>query len=123
MYKNNFLEALEVLKSQNNRNLFYQFTPVLMKEVPKLMVKALIEQGRNLKPIQLLPAFVNCNEEIQSLEVIKYLEFCVEKLKITEKALHNLLLSLYAKYDTYKLMEYLNLQGQDIMMVIVTKIK
>lgn len=118
MYKNNFLEALEVLKSQNNRNLFYQFTPVLMKEVPKLMVKALIEQGRILKPIKLLPAFVNCNEEIQSLEVIKYLEFCVEKLKITEKALHNLLLSLYAKYDTYKLMEYLNIQGQDIMMVI-----
>lgn len=117
MYKNNFHEALEVLKSQNNKELYYQFTPILMKEVPKLVVKTLIEQGRHLKPIKLLPAFVNCDEEYQCIEVIKYLEFCIDKLKNPEKAIHNLLLSLYAKYNTQKLMDYLNSQGQDIIMV------
>lgn len=117
MYKNNFLEALEVLKSQNDKELLYQFAPILMKEVPKLVIKTLIEQGRHLKPIRLLPAFVNCDEEYQCIEVIKYLEFCIDKLKNSEKAIHNLLLSLYAKYNTEKLMEYLNSQGQDIIMV------
>lgn len=117
IYKNNFLEALEVLKSQNNRELFYQFTPLLMKEVPKLMVKALKDQKGNLSAVKLLPAFVSCDEEHQSLEVIQYLEFCIEQLKNTEKAIHNLLLSLYAKYDPQKLMNYINSQGQDIVMV------
>lgn len=117
MYKNNFVEALDVLKSQNNKELFYQFTPILMKEIPKFVVKTLIDQGRHLKPIKLLPAFVNCDEEYQCTEVMKYLEFCIDRLKSQEKAIHNLLLSLYAKYNPQKLMEYLKLQGSDIMMV------
>lgn len=119
MYKNNFVEALDVLKSQNNKELFYQFTPILMKEIPKLVVKTLIDQGRHLKPIKLLPAFVNCDEEYQCIEVIKYLEFCIDRLKSQEKAIHNLLLSLYAKYNPQKLMEYLKVQGNDIIMVSV----
>lgn len=81
------------------------------------MVKALIDQKSNLSPVKLLPAFVNCDREYQSMEVIKYLEFCVDKLKNSDKAIHNLLLSLYVKYDEGKLMSYLNSQGQDILMV------
>lgn len=123
MYKNNFVEALDVLKSQNNKELFYQFTPILIKEIPKFVIKTLIDQGRHLKPIKLLPAFVNCDEEYQCIEVIKYLEFCIDKLKNPEKAIHNLLLSLYAKYNPLKLMEYLNAQGDDIMMVVNINLK
>lgn len=121
LYKNNYLEALQVLKSQNNRELFYQFSPVLMQEVPKYTVKALIEQGRNLVPVKLLPTLVSCDDELHSREVITYLEFCVDTLKNTEKAIHNLLISLYAKYDPHKLMKYLEAQGRELLMVCTTK--
>ncbi|XP_050295734.1 vacuolar protein sorting-associated protein 18 homolog isoform X2 [Anthonomus grandis grandis] len=114
IFKNNFREALEVLKSQNNLELYYQCAPVLMQEVPKHMVKTLIEQGKKLVPLRLLPALVSCDGELHSLEVIKYLEFCITKLKNTDRAIHNFLLSLYAKYDPEKLMDYLSSQEQEL---------
>lgn len=120
LYKNNYLEALQVLKSQNNRELFYQFSPILMQEVPKYTVKALMEQGRNLSPVQLLPTLVSCDDELHSREVITYLEFCIDTLKNTEKAIHNLLVSLYAKHDPQKLMKYLESQGRELLLVCIT---
>lgn len=117
LYKNNYLEALQVLKNQNNRELFYQFSPVLMQEVPKHTVKALVEQGRNLAPVKLLPTLVSCNDQLRSKEVITYLEFCVDTLKSTEKAIHNLLVSLYAKYEPNNLMKYFETQGRELLLV------
>lgn len=117
IYKNSFHEALDVLKSQNNKELFYQFSPILMQEIPKFTVKALIEQGSNLVPRKLLPAFANCEDEMHCNEIITYLEFCVDKLLTTEPAIHNLLISLYAKSNSEKLMIYLDRQGQDLAMV------
>lgn len=72
IFKNNFREALEVLKSQNNLELYYQFAPVLMQEVPKHMVNTLIDQGKKLGPLRLLPALVACDGELHALEVIRY---------------------------------------------------
>nr|XP_022917177.1 vacuolar protein sorting-associated protein 18 homolog isoform X1 [Onthophagus taurus] len=116
IYNNDFYEALNVLKGQNNRELYYQFTPILIQEVPAPTVKALIDQGRNLIPIKLLPAFVSC-QEYQYTHIIRYLEFCKDILKTNEKALHNLLLSLYSKYDPDKLITYLESQGNNSMLV------
>lgn len=117
IYKNSFHEALEVLKKQNRKDLFYQFSPILMQEIPKLTVNALIAQGRNLIPVKLLPALVSCEGNVHSSETVRYLEFCVNNLGCMEKAIHNLLLSLYANTQQEKLMQYLNQQGQDITMV------
>lgn len=117
IYENNYREALGVLKGQNNRELFYQFSPVLMQEVPKHTVKALIDQGRNLNPVRLLPTLVACEGEMHSKEVIVYLEFCVDTLKSTEKAIHNLLVSLLAKYEPDKLVDYLESQGRELLLV------
>lgn len=117
IYKNSFHDALEVLKSQNNRELFYQFAPILMQEIPKLVIKALIDQRMNLQPAKLLPALVSCDGEVHCVEVIKYLEFCINNLKCPDKAVHNLLLSLYAKYNPDMLLEYLSQQGQDMMCI------
>ncbi|KAI4456526.1 vacuolar protein sorting-associated protein [Holotrichia oblita] len=117
IYNNDYCEALDVLKGQNNIELYYQFTPILIQEIPKLMVKALIEQKRHLMPVKLLPAFVSCDQEHQCIQVVKYLEFCKDHLKTSEKAIHNLLLTLYAKYNPQKLMEYLDYQGQNLLMV------
>lgn len=117
IYKNSFHEALEVLKNQNRRDLFYQFAPILMQEIPRQTASALIVQGRNLLPVKLLPAFVNCDGNVHSTETIRYLEYCVNELNCTEKSIHNLLLSLYANTQPEKLMQYLAAQGQDISMV------
>nr|CAI5818148.1 unnamed protein product [Callosobruchus analis] len=117
IFKNNFHEALEVLKSQNNYELYYQFAPILIQEVPKYAIKVIIDQRGKLSPLKLLPALVTCNGEMHSLEVIRYLEFCIDKMKNTDKAIHNFLLSLYAQYDSIKLMDYLKFQGQEISMV------
>ncbi|EFA08901.1 Vacuolar protein sorting-associated protein 18 homolog-like Protein [Tribolium castaneum] len=117
IYKNSFHEALEVLKSQNKYELYYQFAPILMQEVPKYTVKALIEQGKRLLPVRLLPALVTCEGEFHAKEVMKYLEFCTDKLKNTDRAIHNFLLSLYAKHDKAKLMQYFTSQGQELSLV------
>ncbi|KAK9880905.1 hypothetical protein WA026_013236 [Henosepilachna vigintioctopunctata] len=117
IYKNNFFEALEVLKSQSNYELYYQFTPILIREIPKHMVKALLENGRKLSPVKLLPALVSCEGEHHSKEVIKYLEYVIDKQKNNNKSLHNLLLSLYAKYDPSKLLDYLEAQGNTLSMI------
>ena len=63
LYKNNNVEALEVLKSQSNVELFYQFAGILLEELPKPTIAALIAQGQNLKPSKLLPALVSCNSD------------------------------------------------------------
>ena len=61
LYTNNYLEALEVLKKQGNKELFYQFAGTLLQELPKPTIAVLISQGSNLKPSKLLPVLVSCN--------------------------------------------------------------
>ncbi|KAK9295713.1 hypothetical protein QLX08_010050 [Tetragonisca angustula] len=118
LYKNNYLEALEVLKSQNNKELFYHFAGILLQELPRPTMTALISQGSLLKPSKLLPALVSCNtDEKHAKEVIRYLEFCVYKQSCQEQAIHNFLLSLYARYKRDEVMRYISSQGQDINMV------
>nr|CAD7410985.1 unnamed protein product [Timema cristinae] len=114
--KNNYLEALDVLKGQNKKELFYQFTPALVQAIPKQTIQALIAQGRTLSPNKLLPALVTCDDD-QAGEVIRYLEFCIHSLGCQQQAIHNYLLSLYAKLKPDKLMQYLAMQGQDSTMV------
>jgi hypothetical protein len=58
-----YIAALEVLKSQNRKELFYQIAPALMQFVPKQMVDALISQGRGLSPAKLLPALVTVDDD------------------------------------------------------------
>ncbi|OXU27272.1 hypothetical protein TSAR_013576 [Trichomalopsis sarcophagae] len=118
LYKNNHLEALEVLKSQANKELFYQFAGILLQELPKPTMAALISQGSYLKPSKLLPALVSCNgDEKHAREIIRYLEHCVYEQSCQEQAIHNFLLSLYARYKKDEVMRYISSQGQDISMV------
>ncbi|GFG37001.1 hypothetical protein Cfor_07076 [Coptotermes formosanus] len=118
IHKNNYLEALDVLKSQNRKDLFYQFAPALMQFVPKQTVSVLISQGRGLSPTKLLPALVNVDDDqVSAGEAIRYLEFCVHSLGCQQQAIHNYLLSLYARLKPQSLMDYLAMQGQDASVV------
>ncbi|XP_032674629.1 vacuolar protein sorting-associated protein 18 homolog isoform X2 [Odontomachus brunneus] len=118
LYKSDYVGALGVLKNQNNKDLFYQFAGILLQELPRPTVAALISQGSLLKPVKLLPALVSCNsDEKHAKEIIKYLEFCVYKQGSQEQAIHNFLLSLYARHKPDEVMRYISSQGQDISMV------
>ena len=49
---------------------------------------------------------------VQTNEAIRYLEFCIQSLGVKDQAIHNYLLSLYAKIKPDQLMTYLLSQGQ-----------
>lgn len=112
----NYVAALEVLAKQNNPELVYQFSPTLMQCVPKETVDMWITQGKRLDPARLIPALVQYDktkDKKHGYEAISYLEFCIYKLGNHEEAIHNYLLTLYARLEPDKLMRYLDLQGED----------
>jgi len=113
--QNNYLSALELLSKQMNKDLFYKFSPLLMQHVPRETVNAWIAQKDQLDARLLIPALVQYDDQRhrqQDNEAIRYLEFCTQKLHIRDEAIHNYLLSLYAKLKSDSLMKYLHLQGQ-----------
>uniref|UniRef100_A0A6Q2X2E8 Pep3/Vps18 beta-propeller domain-containing protein n=1 Tax=Esox lucius TaxID=8010 RepID=A0A6Q2X2E8_ESOLU len=106
--------ALEVLSKHCDEKLFYKFSPVLMQHIPKKVVDAWIKMGNRLDPKKLIPALVNYSQmgsTQQINETIRYMEFCVYQLVVTEEAIHNYLLSLYAKYKPDSLLSYLEQAG------------
>lgn len=75
---------------------------------------AWIQMGSRLEPKKLIPALVNYSQmgsTQQINETIRYMEFCVYQLAVTEEAIHNYLLSLYAMYKPDSLLWYLEQVG------------
>lgn len=106
--------ALEVLSKHCDEKLFYKFSPVLMQHIPKNVVDAWIKMGKRLDPKKLIPALVNYSQigsTQQINETIRYMEFCVYQLDVQDEAIHNYLLSLYAKYKSDSLLWYLEQAG------------
>ncbi|RVE56185.1 hypothetical protein OJAV_G00233460 [Oryzias javanicus] len=110
----NYSAALDVLSKHCDEKLFYKFSPVLMQHIPKNVVNAWIQMGKKLDPKKLIPALMNYSQmgsTQQISETIRYMEFCVYELNVTEEAIHNYLLSLYAKYKSDSLLLYLEQAG------------
>ncbi|XP_030627233.1 vacuolar protein sorting-associated protein 18 homolog [Chanos chanos] len=106
--------ALDVLSKHCDEKLFYKFSPVLMQHIPKKVVDAWIQMGNRLDPKKLIPALVNYSQmgSTQQIdETIRYMEFCVYRLEVKEEAIHNYLLSLYAKHREESLLPYLEMAG------------
>ncbi|XP_052823980.1 vacuolar protein sorting-associated protein 18 homolog [Octopus bimaculoides] len=108
--------ALEVLNEQNQMELFYKFSPVLMQHIPVETVKSWKKQRNKLDPKRLIPSLVQYDSKKhneQGNQAIQYLKFCVEELDVRDPPIHNYLLSLYARLQAGQLMVYLSSQGQD----------
>ncbi|XP_056621226.1 vacuolar protein sorting-associated protein 18 homolog [Triplophysa dalaica] len=106
--------ALEVLSKHCDDRLFYKFSPVLMQHIPKMVVDAWIKMGQRLDPKNLIPALVNYSQmgSMQQInETIRYMEFCVYQMDVQDEAIHNYLLSLYAKHKPDALLWYLEQAG------------
>ncbi|XP_071954720.1 vacuolar protein sorting-associated protein 18 homolog [Antedon mediterranea] len=111
---NDYKSALDVLNKPQDDQLFYKFSPVLMQHIPKALVDAWILMKKKLDPKKLIPSLVQYDHSVQTNqtnEAIRYLEFCIVELVNQEPAIHNYLLSLYAKYQPNQLMNYLSRQG------------
>ncbi|XP_070796134.1 vacuolar protein sorting-associated protein 18 homolog [Pituophis catenifer annectens] len=110
----NYNEALKVLSRIKNEELFYKFSPILIQHMPKKVVDAWIEMGKDLDAKRLIPALVTYSQSgstQQINEAIRYMEFCVNELEETQEAIHNYLLSLYALCRPDSLLSYLEHAG------------
>lgn len=112
-----FKLAVSVLIRQTRPELFYKYCPMIMEEIPREVIDAIISQGRRLDPVELLPTLICQETEAQRIESIRYLEYCTASLGCTVPAVHNFLVKLYAQHKSEKLMTYLELQGKDISLV------
>ena len=65
---------------------------------------------------------VNIFSVFQGNEAIRYLEFCVQSMSVKDAAIHNYLLSLYARLKPHELLTYLNFQGHVSLPVIMTSV-
>lgn len=113
-----FSDALETLKVQKKPDLYYKFTPIIMEELPKETIQVLIDRGKGLNAVKLLPTLLCVKSDKHRAEVVKYLEFSIHSLGVQEQSVHNYLIQLYVKYnDKDKLMSYFETQGKELSMI------
>jgi vacuolar protein sorting-associated protein 18 len=116
--QNEYTDALETLKIQKSANLFYTYAPIIMEELPKEVIQTLIDQGKALNAVKLLPTLLCLKSDKHRLETIKYLEFAIHSLDVRDKSIHNFIIQLYVKHkECEKLMKYLETQGKEVSMI------
>ena len=111
----NYKEALQVLQSVSDRELLYSACPILLQQQPKEMVDVLILKASHLELTRVTPllfAALSDGDKRMALEIIRFLEHCVDNLNCKDRTIHTLLFSLYIRYQPDKTLPYLNGQGK-----------
>lgn len=110
-------EALDVLKKQQDPEIFYRYSSVLMAHVATDLVDILMRHT-DLNPRKLIPALLNYNNDsstsLSKNQAARYLNFCINRLQSTDHAIHNTLISIYASHPSTSesaLMSYLSAQS------------
>lgn len=115
---NEYQDALETLKIQKRADLIYNYAPIIMEELPKETIQMLMDRGRALNAVKLLPTLLCIKSEKHRVEVVRYLDFAIHSLNVQDQAIHNYFIQLYAKYkETRRLMNYFETQGKDPTMI------
>jgi len=110
--------ALELLAKQPNLDLYYRMMPTLIQHVPNEAVEACMARPE-LNPRLLIPAFIRYEQNsweqqegdaAAGNQAIRYLEHCVGGyMQNTDQAIHNYLVSLYAKLpEDKRLLQFLD---------------
>jgi hypothetical protein len=87
--------ALEILKRENKKELFYQFAPTLLQAIPKLTFQVIINHWGGLEPSKLIPALITCDQNDTQV-TLDYISVLWE-IKLFEKILfgtHSFVLSM-----------------------------
>ena len=95
----NYTAALSTLRNKRHYDLFYKYTPILIKHIPEKTVTVLQQFTKYLEPLKLLPAFVSLKSKEECACILEYLKFLILKTKCQDVAIHNLLLSLLVQED------------------------
>ncbi|KAL8806408.1 MAG: hypothetical protein Q9200_005040 [Gallowayella weberi] len=110
-------EALDVLKKQNEPEIFYKYSSVLMSHIGTDLVDIWMRHP-DLNPRKLIPALLNYNKDnnipLPKNQAARYLNYCINQLQSTDPAIHNTLLSIYASHPSSSeaaLMSYLAAQS------------
>lgn len=110
-------ESLDALKKQNDPEMFYKYSSVLMTHVATELVDILMRHP-DLNPRKLIPALLNYNKDdsipIAKNQAARYLNFYINQLQSTDPAIHNTLISIYASHRSPSesaLMSYLSAQS------------
>ncbi|XGW10958.1 hypothetical protein V3C99_012449 [Haemonchus contortus] len=114
LIRERYMEALEILKSQNIPDLYYTYSPKLVKHISMELFASLIG-NEQVRPQRMLPNLCLCQESVgMATHALKYLEWAVTTPGAAEDTgLHNLLLLLYARFRPRRLHEYLTKCGFD----------
>ncbi|KAL8927938.1 MAG: hypothetical protein Q9208_002013 [Pyrenodesmia sp. 3 TL-2023] len=96
-------ESLDVLRKQNDPEIFYRYSSVLMTYVATDLVDILMRHS-DLNPRRLIPALLNYNKDnsipLSKNQAARYLNFCINQLQSTDPAIHNTLISVYASHPS-----------------------
>ncbi|KAL8907388.1 MAG: hypothetical protein Q9207_001438 [Kuettlingeria erythrocarpa] len=110
-------ESLDVLRKQNEPEMFYRYSSVLMTHVATDLVDILMRHS-DLDPRKLIPALLNYNQDssipLSKNQAARYLNFCINQLQSTDPAIHNTLISVYAAHPSPSesaLISYLSAQS------------
>uniref|UniRef100_A0A1I7XT34 Vacuolar protein sorting-associated protein 18 homolog n=1 Tax=Heterorhabditis bacteriophora TaxID=37862 RepID=A0A1I7XT34_HETBA len=98
----------------NSSELFYQYAPELVEHIPTELFACLIGNEK-IRPQEMLPTIYLCQKHHEmAAEAIKYLEWAVTTLSGShDVCLYNLLITMFAQFNSDKLHEFLVKQGRD----------
>ncbi|KAK9360136.1 Pep3/Vps18/deep orange family-domain-containing protein [Lipomyces starkeyi] len=105
-------EALTVLRKQNEPDIYYKYSTVLLVNCPKETIDTWMRMPE-LQPRKLIPAILSYSLTVPSgdqNQAIRYLLYAINSLKSSDAAVHNTLISIYASdksKDETALLEYL----------------
>lgn len=107
--------ALSTLLKQKDPQLYSKYIPVLLDKDPRATIDVLISGGRMHNPVKLLPKFSSKLDNDTAKQITRYLEHCINNLRVADQSVHDYLVSLYAYYyPEDRLTSYLESQGTDV---------
>ncbi|KAJ8099762.1 Pep3/Vps18/deep orange family-domain-containing protein [Lipomyces tetrasporus] len=105
-------EALTVLRKQDESDIYYKYSTVLLVNCPKETIDTWMRMPE-LQPRKLIPAILSYSLAVPTgdqNQAIRYLLYAINTLKSRDAAVHNTLISIYASdksKDETPLLEYL----------------
>ncbi|KAI7829251.1 Pep3/Vps18/deep orange family-domain-containing protein [Kickxella alabastrina] len=120
MEKEEHIRVIEVLGHYGTPDMFYKYSPALMSAEPAALVEILMRQP-NLTPNKLIPALMRYEDGTANTvnQAIKYLRFCIQRLKCRNLVVYNYYLTLLVKESTTdnesELMSFLTTYGKDML--------